>query len=44
MANQTIAPPQPPPPQPILEVTWMRKLGFTGKLDLNDGYHFIYLE
>lgn len=33
MANQTIAQPQQtPPPEPALEVAWMRKLGFAGKL------------
>lgn len=34
MANQTIL----PVPVPALEVNWMRKLGFSGSLELNNGY------
>ena len=33
MANQTITPtPHSAPPQTAIELAWMRKLGFTGKL------------
>lgn len=35
MANQTLL--QPVPLSPALEVNWMRKLGFSGSLELNDG-------
>lgn len=36
MANQTIVQ-QPQQEQPKLEVPWMRKLGFPGNLELNNG-------
>lgn len=42
MANQTVIQAQLAPPQPQLEINWMRKLGFTGSLELNNGYFFAY--
>ena len=40
MANHSMPQPQPPPIQREeikLEVPWMRKLGFTGSLELKNG-------
>lgn len=40
MANQTVIQTQLVPPQQQLEINWMRKLGFAGSLELNNGYFF----
>lgn len=44
MANQTLVQ-QPTQVQlPRLEITWLRKLGFSGSLELNNGYLSTYAE
>lgn len=44
MANQTMNHQtlQPVQEQPKLEINWMRRLGFVGSLELNNGYYSAY--
>ena len=44
MANRSVIPSQPVKniEEVKLEVPWMRKLGFTGSLDLTNGYYCHY--
>ena len=45
MANQTLVQQQPKQVElPRLEITWLRKLGFSGSLELNNGYLSTYAE
>ena len=42
MVNQTIPQQQKEHDSPKVEIPWMRKLGFTGPLELNNGYFISY--